>query len=391
MSMHDQPSDGEEQSKHTPDAFLDKILYLDPQRVQRAGKEGAAGSAPHLESLRSRIDELEQQLRQMVLGSTAFSLPQATDGDLAGSVADNIDRIASTVERSVERTWSRTASAVRRIRLDALREQLLERPLDPFGFDPHQAGRWAPLVDWLFTRYFRVEVRGVEHIPDHGRVMLVSNHGGIVPYDGLLLSHAVEKLHPRRRRPRILAEDSVYHFPYIGTWLSRLGHVRACRENAERLLNHDQIIGVFPEGSLGTSKTWSQRYRLQRFGRGGFIKMAEATDTTIIPVAITGSEDVHPLLMRWTWLGAALTLPYIPVTPSFPWLGPLGLLPLPAPWTITFGSPIRLPARPPGQPERVFVQQQAERVRSRVQIMVNDARRAKISRSTARSAMADHL
>jgi 1-acyl-sn-glycerol-3-phosphate acyltransferase len=170
----------------------------------------------------------------------------------------------------------------------------------------------------------------------------VANHSGTLPFDGMMLRRAVRREHPQHRDVRWLAEDGIFHFPFLGSFTNRVGAVRACQENAERLLEQNALVAVFPEGVKGIAKLFKDRYRLQRFGRGGFVKLGLRTRTPVVPVAIVGGEEANPMLSRIDYLTRALGIPYLPVTPTFPWLGPLGLLPAPTKWKIFFGEPIDL-------------------------------------------------
>ncbi|HET6614110.1 MAG TPA: lysophospholipid acyltransferase family protein [Kofleriaceae bacterium] len=246
--------------------------------------------------------------------------------------------------------------------------------VDDYGRDPVQSSRIEPLIDLLYRRYFRVSVTGIDNIPGAGRALVVANHSGILPYDGALLMHAVKKEHPARRELRPLIEDLVFHFPYLGVFMNRIGGVRACQENAQRLLEQDQLVAVFPEGEKGVGKLYRERYKLQRFGRGGFIKLALRTRTPVVPVAIVGAEEAHPMMAKVTWLARAMGLPFLPITPTFPLLGPLGLLPLPAKWKITVGEPMDIAGEhgPEAAADRVLVAHLAESVRGRIQRMIDD-------------------
>jgi 1-acyl-sn-glycerol-3-phosphate acyltransferase len=248
--------------------------------------------------------------------------------------------------------------------------------VDDFGRDPVYAARLESLLDFLYVRYFRVETSGIAHVPSAGRALLVANHSGMLPYDGTMVMHAVHREHPARRDVRPLFEDFVFHFPYLGTFINRLGGVRASQSNAERLLGRDEVIVVFPEGLKGVSKLYRQRYQLQRFGRGGFIKLALRTRSPVVPVAILGAEEAHPMLAKITWPSGAVDLPYLPVTPTFPLLGPLGLVPLPSKWYIRFGEPIDLPGEygPEAAADRILVNKLADTVRTRIQAMVDALR-----------------
>lgn len=246
--------------------------------------------------------------------------------------------------------------------------------VDDLGRDPLVLSRYQPLLDFLHDRYFRVDVAHIERVPDTGRAIIVANHAGTLPYDGLMIMQAMRREHPARRDVRPLVEDFVFHFPYLGTLINRFGGVRACPENASRLLASDQIIAVFPEGQKGLGKLYRDRYKLQRFGRGGFVKLALRTRSPIIPVAIVGAEESMPMLRKLTWMTKSLDIPYIPITPTFPWLGPLGLLPAPSKWSMHFGEIIDVAAEygPERADDRLLVNKLADRVRSTIQSMVND-------------------
>ena len=245
--------------------------------------------------------------------------------------------------------------------------------VDEFGRDPGVVDEFTPVLDFFYRTWFRVQARGLEHIPAAGRGLIVGNHSGTLPYDGAMLMYGVRAHHPGHREVRPLVEDFVFHFPYLGTLMNRIGGVRACQENAERLLRQDQLVAVFPEGIKGIGKLFSQRYQLQRFGRGGFIKLALSTGAPIIPVAIVGAEEIHPLLTKVTWLSKATHIPYLPVTPTFPLLGPLGLVPFPTRWTIAFGEPLYWSAEygVDAANDRILVGKLAEQVRQKIQEMID--------------------
>jgi 1-acyl-sn-glycerol-3-phosphate acyltransferase len=216
--------------------------------------------------------------------------------------------------------------------------------IDAFGRDPDFERRAERMLEVLYRRYFRVTVRHIENVPASGPVLLVANHSGSLPLDGAMLKLALALEHPAQRRLRPLTENFVFHFPFVGVALNRFGAVRACQENAEALLRDGEAVAVFPEGVKGLGKPFRKRYQLQRFGRGGFIRLALRTRTPIVPVAIVGAEETNPVIARLVRPGRTLGLPYLPVTPTFPFLGPLGLVPLPTKWTIEFGKPVLLNA-----------------------------------------------
>ncbi|WP_323747171.1 lysophospholipid acyltransferase family protein [Catenulispora pinisilvae] len=213
--------------------------------------------------------------------------------------------------------------------------------VDEFGFDPDLndnvlMGVLRPLYD----KYFRVEVSGIENVPAQGGALIVANHSGTVPVDALMTQVALLDHHPARRHLRMLAADLVFTLPFVGELSRKMGHTLACNPDAERLLRTGEVVAVFPEGFKGVGKPFSQRYRLQRFGRGGFVSAALRTGVPIIPVSIVGAEEIYPKLADLKPLARLLGLPYFPITPTFPLLGPLGMVPLPTKWHIAFGEPI---------------------------------------------------
>jgi len=223
----------------------------------------------------------------------------------------------------------------------AVREGMPEpSTLPDFGFDEKFLGTTKPLLDFLWSRYFRVRLKGLENIPTSGAALLVANHSGGLPYDGAMLIHACHALHPAHRPLRPLVATFALRSSWMRPVICRIGGVRASMENALKLCEAGQLVGLFPEGLRGVGKPYRERYRLTHFGRGGFVRLAQAARVPIIPVAIVGAEETHPVVAKLTRLAKPLGLPYIPITPTFPLLGPLGLLPVPAKWSIHIGRPI---------------------------------------------------
>jgi 1-acyl-sn-glycerol-3-phosphate acyltransferase len=246
------------------------------------------------------------------------------------------------------------------------------REVDDFGLSRTFVERWQPRLAWLLQNYFRMTVSGAERIPASGAAMIVCNHSGLFPYDELLLKAAVTWAHPEHRSIRPLSEDFAIHLPFAGIWLNRFGCVRACPENAERLLASGETIAVFPEGGQGIGRLYRDRYRLGRFGRGGFVKLALRAQVPIIPAALVGADDAHPILARIA-LPPRLGLPTLPLTPTFPWLGPLGLVPLPSRWALRVGEPVQLDADPSAAEDRPLVARLADDIRTRVQTLLDEA------------------
>ncbi len=213
--------------------------------------------------------------------------------------------------------------------------------VDEFGFDPDLTDAVVhPLVRLLYRDWFRTEVTGIEHVPADGAGLVVGNHSGTVALDALILSTALHDRHPAHRYLRLLGADLVFRMPVVSEIARKTGGTVACNPDAERLLGNGELVGVFPEGFKGVGKLYADRYKLQRFGRGGFVSAALRTGTPIVPVAIVGGEEIYPMLADIKPLARLLKLPYFPVTPTFPWLGPLGMVPLPSKWLIEFCPPI---------------------------------------------------
>lgn len=214
--------------------------------------------------------------------------------------------------------------------------------VDDFGLDPGFLGVVLPLAQFMFQNYWRVEVTGVEHVPTAGRGLLVSNHSGVLPFDGAMIGLAVYNSSAGRRLPRALVASWFPGLPFVSMLLQKTGQVQAHPLNAQHLLERDELVAVFPEGIKGVGKPFRDRYQLQRFGRGGFIKTALQSRAPIIPVAVVGAEEIYPMIGSAPPLARLLGMPYFPLTPTWPWLGPLGLAPLPTKWTIAFGEPIAM-------------------------------------------------
>ena len=212
--------------------------------------------------------------------------------------------------------------------------------VDEFGFDPEITQRFfLTALRPVAQKWFRIEVRGIENLPADGGALVVSNHSGTVPLDGLMTGVTIHDHTGRYLRP--LGADLVFKLPVVGELARKGGATLACNEDAERMLRGGELVGVWPEGFKGIGKPYAERYKLQRFGRGGFVSAALRTGVPIIPLSVVGAEEIYPLVGNVPALARLLGVPYIPITPFFPLLGPLGLVPLPSKWLIEFGEPIR--------------------------------------------------
>lgn len=245
-----------------------------------------------------------------------------------------------------------------------------EYTIDPYGLDPDIVEIVRPFVSFMYHTWWRTKAEGLEHVPAEGRALLVSNHSGVLPWDGAMIASAVASEHPLQigRVVRSLHLHWFSTLPFIAPALAATGQVPGLPENAIRLLENDELVCVFPEGLKGVGKLYKDRYKLARFGRGGFIQVALRTRAPIIPVAVVGAEEIYPMLYNAESIAKMLGFPYFPITPFFPWLGLLGTIPLPTRWNITFCPPISTEEYGPrAADDPLTVLALAERVRDTIQ------------------------
>ncbi|MHB1045011.1 MAG: lysophospholipid acyltransferase family protein [Thermoanaerobaculia bacterium] len=300
-------------------------------------------------------------------------VPAAPDAQLLRDLAGEAGKLlVAHPELASPRTW------IDLWNLFLHRNQSLE--LDDFGWDETAAKVWEPLFDFLYRVWWRVTLTGVENVPNEGRALLVINHSGVLPWDGAMVKHGIAHEHPARRKARMLALDMFTTLPFLQPWLRQLGEVRACPENGERLLERDELVAVFPEGVKGVGKYFRDRYRVARFGRGGFVRLALKTRSPIVPVSVVGAEEIYPMLLNLAFVGRPLGFPYFPVTPTFPLLGPLGLVPAPTKWWIDVGAPIDAGLDPAYAERPMIVNEVTDLVRSTIQRMIDSrlARRGNV-------------
>jgi 1-acyl-sn-glycerol-3-phosphate acyltransferase len=256
----------------------------------------------------------------------------------------------------------------------AARQVAGDGEVDEFGFDPEFSSRvLIPLARLFYHQWFRIQMRGLEHVPAEGPVLVVANHSGTLPLDALMLQTGLHDEHPAHRNLRLLGADLVYDVPLLGAMARRAGHIPACQANAQALLSAGKAVGVFPEGFKGIGKPFSERYQLQRFGRGGFAATAIKAQVPIIPCAIVGAEEIYPMIGNAKPVAELLNLPYFPITPLFPWLGPLGAVPLPSKWIIEFCPPISIDGYEPAlADDHGVIADLSGRVRGTVQRKLDD-------------------
>ena len=379
----DSPSSGYELSEETqadiapigPTEYAFAESVAAPPETEAPRPAASAASREHLEQ---QIKDLEARLDEMIGRKKASpSAPPPLAAAIprpAPSSPRRDPEPAPVTEASPGATAKEVLSSEfyhRQWGRQSLRTR--SEDVDEFGHDPAYEAKFLPFFDFLFKTYFRVEVEGTANIPNEGRCLIVGNHsGGPLPYDGVMLRTVLRREHETQRELRWLAEDFIYYLPFVGSAMNRLGAVRACQENAERLLAEERLVAVFPEGAKGIGKLYKDRYRLQRFGRGGFIRLCLRTQTPIVPCAIVGAEEANPMLYRIEYMAKTLGIPYVPITPTFPALGPLGLLPAPTKWRVVFGEPLSFDGYgPEAADDDILVGRLAERVRATIQGMLD--------------------
>jgi 1-acyl-sn-glycerol-3-phosphate acyltransferase len=370
------------------DAELPAVLDSEDVRLVDPGtpvavKNLASVASPANSRIDSLLASLEAEIRAM---PTADAERQSAVAEVVGLIRQSVTRWPKKViENAVAALKSninsdyldadfwKGISMVLRYQLDANVDMLKRRwrgdyMVDEFGLDYELVELAKPLLTFMYSKYWRVEATGLENVPEEGRALLVCNHSGVLPWDGAMVGTALMNEHPAGRLLRNLHLSWFTSLPVIAPLLSRLGQVQALPANAERLLERDELVGVFPEGLKGVGKLFKDRYKLARFGRGGFVKVAVKTGAPIIPVSIVGSEEIHPQLVNVKPLAKLLNFPYFPLTPTFPWLGPLGFIPLPSKWYIIFGEPIPTEQYgPEGAEDPLLISQLSDKVRSTIQ------------------------
>lgn len=326
-----------------------------PTKVAKPHKESAPEPEPEVIAEPVAEDTANRRLRAVTDEEVAAAAAAAEAAAAAAEAAREAGEKA--VQFSYEELFDLLNAGAQRVFGDDWEEKLIQTlgvlrqrlggryEIDEFGLDPQFTEMLYSVVQPLAEKWFRLEVRGVENIPGDGGALLVANHSGTIPVDGLVTGYAVNEYANRTIRP--LGADLVFSLPFVGSVARKFGATLACADDAERLLTQGELAAVWPEGFKGVGKPFSERYKLQRFGRGGFVSAAMRAQVPIIPVSIVGAEEIYPLVGNVPTLARILGLPYLPITPFFPLLGPLGMIPLPSKWIIEFGEPIRTDAYPP--------------------------------------------
>jgi 1-acyl-sn-glycerol-3-phosphate acyltransferase len=299
--------------------------------------------------------------------------PTATSAPAGGNKA--VDELLKLIGEVARHVFGTDGDEKAELAIEFVRRRLTgDYEVDAFGFDEQLTDAvLLPLLRPVYRRWFRVEVRGIEHIPTEGAALIVANHSGTIPLDSLMTEVAVHDEHPAHRHLRALGADLVFQLPIVADLARKNGTTLACNEDTERLLAAGELVGVWPEGFKGIGKPFSERYKLQRFGRGGFVSAAIRAKAPIVPCAIVGAEETYPMIANLGTLARMIGVPYIPITPTFPWLGPLGLVPLPSKWIIEFGEPIATDVHGDGAADDpMLVFEMTDRVRETIQQTLYD-------------------
>lgn len=352
-----------------------------PRRAKGGAARRDRGAGPIPEDIdRGAFDEIVSDLdsgRRFAAGTaTGGGSPFDELANVAEFLTSNLGRVKDALIHNgivdagkVERFLADVAHAIMSLAGAVAERMSGDYEEDDFGFDERFTNGVAPLMALLYDYYWRVDVDGIENVPAGGRALLVSNHaGGGIPFDGAMIKMALLREHPGKLHSRMMVLDWAMGLPWFADLMKKTGQVLACSPNALELLERDQVVGVFPEGVKGMAKPFSQRYNLERFGRGGFVRVALRTGAPIVPVAVVGSEEIYPKIGNIPFVNKILGAPFIPMTPIFPLFGLAGLVPLPSKWHIEFCEPIDVSSYgPEALDDRSFVLELSEQIRSTIQ------------------------
>lgn len=351
--------------------------------------QGAAGPSPQ-EQAAQQVEELEIKVRNS--GDTlspdesrelALGLLRLVGANIARMTSEGAARVLTLLRENISTDYLdpdfwRGIGMVLQYQIDELRS-LVQRRLrgeyttGSFGLDQEIVDLLRPFAAFLYRTWWRVGSEGLEHVPDSGPALLLANHSGALPWDTAMIATALLEEHPQSRLVRNLYPAWLGAIPVLAPLLTALGQVSAHQEHAAQLLEAQELVCAYPEGLHGPAKLLRDRYKVGSFTRGGFVRAALRSGAPIVPVAVIGAEETYPVLANARPLARLLRLPYFPVTPTFPLLGPLGLVPLPTRWTIVFHAPIDTAGYgPEAARDARLVAELAERARATVQATLDE-------------------
>ncbi len=363
------------------------VLEPEPSVVNSGGE--VVEEATDEERRRRLIEELDALIERLQALTPGYTPPAFTPQGMINLMEKNLSRFSpeaaltmlgklrSTISQDLldVDTWKGVWYMVNYTldsQADFVRRRIRgEYETDEWGHDPEFMQAVLPFFSFMYDTYWRVETTGMENIPDEGRALLVCNHSGQLPWDGSMVGAAVYKEHPMQRLVRALYATWFPTLPFVSSMFTKMGQVLATEDNGVRLLENDELVAVFPEGIKGVGKLYKERYRLARFGRGGFVRMALKTGTPMIPVSVVGAEETYISLAKSDFIARMIGFPFFPISITWPWLGPLGFVPLPTKWFIDFGEPIPTDGYGPGAANNLMlVSQLTDQTRNVVQNMI---------------------
>ncbi|MGE5139016.1 MAG: lysophospholipid acyltransferase family protein [Rudaea sp.] len=396
-------SNGREKKRRSRKADQSKVMPVEPDRIVMDTETGAAEEAEEQAQAESVVTEipdatlreqLTHQLDEMIARVRAlhpgYNPPPFSPRALVDLLSQNVDKLPSGFSLQIldklretigtdlfdADTWKGiwyVVNSTLQYEGDILKRRVTgEYQTDEWGMDVEYRDAVRPFFEFMYKTYWRVETTGMENIPAEGPGLLVSNHSGQLPFDGAMIATGVLLEHPSNRIVRPLFATWFPTLPFLGDFMVKSGGVLATEDNGTRLLEQEQLVLVLPEGYKGAGKLFRDRYRLARFGRGGFVQMAIKTRSPLIPISVVGAEETYISLGKSNVMAKLVGFPYFPISPTFPWFGLLGFVPLPTKWYIDIGAPIATDGYKQGSENNpVLVSQLTDQIRNIIQEMIH--------------------
>jgi 1-acyl-sn-glycerol-3-phosphate acyltransferase len=368
----------------------DSNRFEDLSNEEAVDEPIAADDLDSDEKLRKQLaEEVERLIERVRVSTPAYQPPPFSPKRLLSLLEQNLERLSPELSLGILEklrqslsqdifdldTWKGVWYMINyslEYQTDFVKRRLTgEYETDEWGYDQEFLDLVRPFFNFMYKSYWRVETSGIENIPEEGRAMLVVNHSGQLPWDGAMVGTAVLNEHPSQRLVRTLYASWFPSLPFFSALLVKVGQALATEENGIRLLEADQLVAVFPEGYKGVGKLYKDRYRLARFGRGGFVRMALKAKAPMIPVSVVGAEETYISLAKSPLMAKLIGFPYFPISPTFPWCGLFGFIPMPTKWYIDFGDPVKVNHYAPGSENNpMLISQLTDHMRNLVQQMI---------------------